>query len=275
MTMLVLTLLLGAAGVWLVADAWRSRRTRPLERALAHHPVGLTDQRGAAPRWIVDRCTARPTDLTLVSRTAGQHRRRQIVAAVTGSVVAGTWASLIGHGPTGVLTCVGFAIAGGVLGVQHHLRRTAAGQRDLIAGQTVDLAEFLAVCATAGLSASESLAHAGGHVAEPLASWVRGISAQIRGGETLRRAVSTAVAALDVAEFARVMGTVVAATERGSPLAATLAAQSEDTRARLRARALERAGRLEAVMLIPIVFLVLPSIVVVAVYPGLVTLTSL
>ena len=51
-----------------------------------------------------------------------------------------------------------------------------------------------------------------------------------------------------------------------------LRAQAADIRFAVRAAALDRASRQEIGVLIPVVFLVLPSVVLVALYPGLVNL---
>ena len=59
------------------------------------------------------------------------------------------------------------------------------------------------------------------------------------------------------------------AIDRGSPLAEVLRAQASDVRADARRSLLEKAGRREVAMLIPVVFLILPTVVLIAVYPGI------
>ncbi len=52
------------------------------------------------------------------------------------------------------------------------------------------------------------------------------------------------------------------------PLAAVVRAQAEDARTEERRRLMELAGRKDVAMLIPVVFLVLPTVVLVALFPG-------
>jgi tight adherence protein C len=65
------------------------------------------------------------------------------------------------------------------------------------------------------------------------------------------------------------------ALERGTPLAEVLRAQAHDSRAEAGRMLLILAGKKETAMMIPVVFLILPVIVAVALYPGLVALNVL
>ena len=56
--------------------------------------------------------------------------------------------------------------------------------------------------------------------------------------------------------------------ERGTPVAEVLRAQAADARADQRRMLMEQAGRKDIAMLLPVVFLILPIVVVIAMYPG-------
>ena len=73
---------------------------------------------------------------------------------------------------------------------------------------------------------------------------------------------------IGLASVQRLVDALLVALERGTPLAEVLRAQAMDARAADRRRLMELAGRKDVLMLVPIVFLVLPSVVLVAVYPG-------
>ena len=62
---------------------------------------------------------------------------------------------------------------------------------------------------------------------------------------------------------------IAVATERGTPMAEVLRAQAADARAGGRRRLLEQAGRKEVLMLVPVVFFILPIVVVIALFPGI------
>jgi tight adherence protein C len=63
---------------------------------------------------------------------------------------------------------------------------------------------------------------------------------------------------------------MVVAIERGTPLSDVLRAQAVDAREARKRQLLEAGGRKEIAMMLPVVFLVLPTTVVFALYPGVV-----
>lgn len=65
------------------------------------------------------------------------------------------------------------------------------------------------------------------------------------------------------------------ALDRGTPIVDVLHAQATDARQESRRLLLESAGRREVGMLVPVIFFVLPAVVVVALYPGFTELSSL
>jgi tight adherence protein C len=68
---------------------------------------------------------------------------------------------------------------------------------------------------------------------------------------------------------------VLVALERGTPLADVLRAQAADVREAGRRSLLEAGGRKEIGMLVPVVFAILPTTVLFALYPGLVAVSAL
>ena len=76
-------------------------------------------------------------------------------------------------------------------------------------------------------------------------------------------------ARVDVPAVRRFVDGVAIAVQRGTPLADVLRAQAGDARADLHRALLEIAGRKELLMLVPVVFLVLPTVVLVALYPAI------
>jgi tight adherence protein C len=68
---------------------------------------------------------------------------------------------------------------------------------------------------------------------------------------------------------------LVVAVERGTPLGDVLRAQAADVREQHKRDLIEAGGRREVLMLVPVVFLMLPVVVLFALYPGLFTLSRL
>ena len=76
-------------------------------------------------------------------------------------------------------------------------------------------------------------------------------------------------ARLEIPPLSRSIDQLVAAIDRGAPLAHVLHAQALDAREDAKRGLIERAGRKEIYMLIPLVFLILPLSVLFAVFPGI------
>lgn len=62
---------------------------------------------------------------------------------------------------------------------------------------------------------------------------------------------------------------LIVSLERGTPLAEVLRAQAADARAADRRTLMEIAGRKDVAMLIPVVFFILPTVVLIALFPGI------
>jgi len=71
------------------------------------------------------------------------------------------------------------------------------------------------------------------------------------------------------ADVSRFVEAIAIASERGTPMADVLRAQAADARASSRRQLLESAGRKEILMLVPVVFFILPIVVVIALFPGI------
>ena len=84
-----------------------------------------------------------------------------------------------------------------------------------------------------------------------------------------RRRSPRCAGALEIPALSRSVDQLVAAIDRGAPLAQVLHAQALDAREDAKRGLIERAGRKEIYMLVPLVFLILPLSVLFAVFPGI------
>ena len=96
--------------------------------------------------------------------------------------------------------------------------------------------------------------------------------AAVRTGVPLTRAFDDLAARTGLPVVARFAEGLAIAVERGTPLADVLHAQAGDVREASRRALIETGARKEVLMMVPVVFLVLPVVVVFAFYPGLVGL---
>ncbi|MBA3350735.1 MAG: type II secretion system F family protein [Actinobacteria bacterium] len=101
------------------------------------------------------------------------------------------------------------------------------------------------------------------------------VISDIRAGEPVTHALEAMKERLPAAGITRFVDALITGIERGSPLAEVLRAQADDGREARRRELLELGGRREVLMLIPVVFLIMPTVVAFALYPGLVALDLL
>ena len=87
-------------------------------------------------------------------------------------------------------------------------------------------------------------------------------------GSSLPDALAGLSDRLQIPALSRTVDQLIAAIDRGAPLAGVLHAQALDAREGAKRALIERAGRKEIYMLIPLVFLILPLSVLFAVFPG-------
>ena len=88
-------------------------------------------------------------------------------------------------------------------------------------------------------------------------------------GSSLSESLGRLSSRLEIAALSRSIDHLVAALDRGAPLAQVLQAQATDAREDAKRALIEQAGRKEIYMLIPLVFLILPLSVLFAVFPGI------
>jgi tight adherence protein C len=130
-------------------------------------------------------------------------------------------------------------------------------------------AELVAFAVAAGEAPLAALDRVASTVKGDLAGEFGEAVQRVRGGTTFPAALRQMAESLPSADAARFADGIAVAAERGTPLAEVLRAQAADARAAGRRRLLEKAGRKEVLMLVPVVFFILPIVVVIALYPGL------
>ena len=240
-----------------LAAGWRARRDRFVE--------GLGGADAIARRlrqagWSMD---------------AGSFRARQLGWAIAGVAVGGV--AVVVLALAGRFTA-GAALLPPLLAViaaalcDAHLTQAARRRAARIEEELPTVLEFLSLCLAAGEGLLDALQRVGEVGAGELTAEVRRAVLSTRTGSNLRDALTTLARGIDVAAVSRSIDHVVAAIDRGAPLAQVLQAQAQDAREDAKRTLIEQAGRKEILMLLPLVFLVLPLSVLVAVFPGIVML---
>ena len=194
------------------------------------------------------------------------------VAAVSAGVGIGALFgfSLALRGNSGLLVIL-LAMLGGVGAQLIRAALLARSRRQLaerIGAELPDLAELLAFAVAAGESPSAALARVGAMASGDLGSLMQRAAADIRLGTPFENAMRDLVRSSGSSDVERFVDSLLLAMERGTPLAELLRAQAADSRAAQSRRLMESAGRKDVSMLIPVVFLILPTVVVIALFPG-------
>lgn len=201
----------------------------------------------------------------------GDYRLERVLWAAVGGLLglgAGLAMVLGGSAPGAAAVLGATGGTAGWLARDLRLRRDISTRQRDIERQLPLLADLLALGVSAGASPVVALERAAGTMSGPLAQEVAGVVADIRGGRSVDSALGELSSRTGVRAVQRFVDGILVALERGTPLAAVVRAQADDARTEDRRRLVESAGRKDVTMLIPVVFLVLPTVVLVALFPG-------
>jgi tight adherence protein C len=264
---------------------------------VAHRPLRLADRIGAprgpvaegGPLLALRYLLASPL-MRLVSRdgagldvrllSAGRadavdsYRLERLIWSASGAGVGalvGLAIGLRGESVSGaaILALIVAGALGGWLMHDRALARAIHRRGTRMSDQLPTVAELVAFAVAAGEAPLAALDRVASTVRGDLAGEFSVAVRRVRGGTPFPLALRDVADAAPSTEVARFVDGIAVATERGTPMAEVLRAQAADARAGGRRRLLERAGRKEVLMLIPVVFFILPIVVVIALFPGI------
>jgi tight adherence protein C len=209
-----------------------------------------------------------------VAYSADEYRLRRFIAAVIGALVGGglglgIWVVRPGTTP---LIAVVTVLIGAVAGVgifDRRVRREAKERRERLVEEFPTVLELLSLALAAGDSLPGALARIARRGSGELAmEWAR-VLRVVETGQPLSATLLSSANQMGVAEIEALAQHLSAALERGAPLAEVVRAHSSDSRLQQLRAVVERAGKAEVWMLIPLVLLILPITVIFAVWPSL------
>ncbi len=260
--------------------AMRERRPAPVDRG----PLGVLFEiigpsvTTFARRWGAEGAGAERLRVRL--RKAGlpddvsRHRLEQILWGAAGIGAGGFVVLLLlagrgGIDPLGALVVLGLGGGGAVLLHDRRLSALARRRAERMDQQLPNTAELLAFAVAAGESPVAALERVGSTTSGELAGELHEATADVRGGAPLLTALQDLATRSPSPAVARFVEGIVVATQRGTPMAEVLRAQAADARAAGHRRLMESSSKREVLMLTPVVFLVLPIVVVIALFPGI------
>ena len=206
----------------------------------------------------------------------GSHRTRQLVDASLGAAAGLALGLIAGRQgltmiPAGLAGMVGGLIVG-VAVTDALLGRAARRRVARIAQEFPTVVEFLALSVAAGESIHDAVRRAAATGSGELAGELARVEHRTGAGQALTMSLAELRDDLQIPAVSRLVDQVLAALDRGTPLADVLRAHALDARDESKRVLLEAAGTREVAMLVPLVFLILPVTVLFAVFPGLMVL---
>jgi tight adherence protein C len=205
-------------------------------------------------------------------------RVQQVVCAASGGLVGAALLAgrtLTGAGPPALVdvALVVAGVAGGIVGRDQWLSRAITNRQEAMLTEFPAVAELLALAVAAGESPIGALERVTRLARGELGRELSLALADARAGASLTQALEGMAERTTLVPLVRFVDGMAVAIERGTPLADVLRAQAVDAREAGKRQLLEAGGRKEIAMMVPVVFLVLPTTVIFAFYPAIVSLT--
>jgi len=208
-------------------------------------------------------------------------RAEQVVWATVGFVTA-TLTAVVLPGVLGrpvlplvLLGAAAFGVVGGILVRDQWLTHEVARRHAAILSEFPTVADLLCLAVTAGESPRAALERVVRQTHGQLRGELAVVLADLQAGMPLTAALGRLAVRVQLLPVARFVDALVIAIERGTPLAELLRAQASDVRQQRKRELLEMGGRKEVLMLVPVVFMMLPVVVLFALYPGVFALSTI
>jgi tight adherence protein C len=195
-------------------------------------------------------------------------------AACLGAVIAGAAAG-VSFAPASVPALALVAAATGWLARDWWLSRQIEHRRATLREELPPAIDLLVLAIMAGESVPAAFARISDVLRGPLAREIQIVLGDVRTGAPVVEALEGLGRRVPDPAVARFVDALCTGIEKGAPLADVLRAQADDGRDQRRRQLLEMGGRREVWMLVPVVFLIMPVVVVWALFPGLVSLDLL
>lgn len=138
-----------------------------------------------------------------------------------------------------------------------------------------EVVDLIALSVTAGNSLNHALIQVSELVSPPWRNQFALIRLDLTSGLSVASSLERAAEAIKHETFSKFVNTVLLTLERGTPLAAQLRVQCAEVSELLRNELMAKAGKKESAMLLPVVFLILPTIVITTLFPGILALGNL
>lgn len=240
-------------------------------RPLLRRAAALVDRAVGGSISVHRRLQRAALDLTVTDFRA-QQVTWGVLCFASSAVLAITiaWQSPERAMPLAILTCLS-ALAGGMLRDNRLTAQVHAHEERVLAELPV-IAELLALAVAAGEGPVAALERVVRRSNGALSVELSRVLGEIRTGKPVAAAFDDYAGRTGLPVVARFANGVAVAVERGTPLTEVLHAQAGDVREARRRSLIESGARREIAMMVPVVFLVLPTTIIFAFWPGVIGL---
>lgn len=213
-----------------------------------------------------------------VETSLEEFRIEQLVwgAGAFAGALAVAFLALVGRGFSAIplmLMSVG-AFVVGVLARDRRITTQIKKREHAMVAEFPTIADMLALSVAAGEGPVAALERVSSTSRGELAKEFRVALAEARTGASLVEALESVGDRTNLSLLARFVDGIAVAVERGTPLADVLRAQAADVREAGKRELIESGSKKEIGMMVPVVFLVLPVIILFAFWPGAIQLET-
>jgi tight adherence protein C len=202
-----------------------------------------------------------------------EFRSRQLLWAAMAAAVAVAAGVVVGSvQPIPFVAPAAFVVVAAVAGFvlrDYLLQRAARMRVQRMTKELPTVLEFLTLSLSAGEGILDAIRRIARISSGQLAAELSRVPRDVSTGVPLAEALDGVSARLRMVPLTRAIEQVTGAIERGTPLAEVLRAQAQDSRESAKRELLELSGKKEVAMLVPLVFLILPVTIAIAIFPGL------
>ena len=174
-----------------------------------------------------------------------------------------------------VLTVTIAFIPAGLIMCDLRLKTRAERRSQLVLQELPIATDLLCLAVTAGESLRSALQRVAVSVKGPLSTELRFVIAGLKSGISLEQALEQFASRTCLSEVHRLVDAITVAQDRGIPLADSLSVLAEEMREAQRRQIIDVAGKRQITMLIPVVGLILPTTLLFAFFPAIVSLRQL
>jgi tight adherence protein C len=173
------------------------------------------------------------------------------------------------------LPLAGFVLLVGVLAPHYILQKSIQNRHNLIRKALPDVIDLLVVSVEAGAGLDGALAEVVQRKEGPLVDEFKRLLGEVRVGKTRRRAWQDMADRVGEDNLSALVGSLAQAEQLGVSIAKALRTQSDSLRTRRSLQIKEVAAALPVKMLFPLIFFIFPSLFVILLGPGMLSMTDL